>query len=164
MSEQGEVYAGFIDAELKAEHARRADLDTRAQAGAVASSAFVALAGSLTALVVGKDHTFRQDSARGLLLSMFTLLLAAALALWAHGTKPYQVTDADTLDKMLNEHWADKEVDARSVTARQNVKTITSLRKGNGRKAGLLVVSHVLQMSGLAGLTVTLAWELRALL
>jgi hypothetical protein len=30
VSEQGEVYAAFIDAELKSEHTRRADLDARA--------------------------------------------------------------------------------------------------------------------------------------
>jgi len=160
VSEQGEVYAAFIDAELKSEHTRRADLDVRAQGSATSSSAFVALAGTLTALAVGKDHTIRHDSARGVLLSMFLLLTATGLALLAHGTKPYDVTDAGTLDKMLRVHWTDKEVDARNVTAEQNVKTIESLRKGNNRKAGLLVGSHVLQMSGLAGLTVTLAWEL----
>jgi hypothetical protein len=135
-------------------------LDARAAAVATTSSAFIALAGALTVLVTGKDYTFSAEGARGVLLSAAALLIAAGIALFAGTSRQYEVADGATLTKMLTEHWTDTETTARYTSAWLNVKTIKSLRTGNNRKAGQLVVAHIVQLTGIAGLVITLGWEL----
>lgn len=162
MASQGETYVRFVEAELKAEHERRTSLDSRAAAVTTTSSAFIALAGALTVLVTGKDYAFSDGGARGVMLSAASLLLAALIACVAAASRRYEVTKGQTLEKMFTEHWTDTEVTARFTSGWLNVKTIKSLRTGNNRKAGQLIVAHALQVSGIAGLIVTLAWELRA--
>lgn len=156
------TYAKFIEAELKAEHDRRTALDARAATVATSSSAFIALSGALTVLATGKDYAFTGQGARGVLLTLASFLVSAAFALVASGSRTYAVATADTLDAMLGaDHWTDDEATARLAVSVANVKTIRSLRRGNNRKAGLLVIAHVFQVLAVAGFIVTLAWELR---
>lgn len=159
---QGETYAKFIEAELKAEHERRASFDARALSVTTTSSAFIALAGALTVLVTGKDYSFSDASARGIMLSLLSFLVAALLASIAHATHPYEVTQRATLEDMIADpHWQDSETSARNVAADLNVRTALSLRSGTNRKAGLLVAAHACQLAGMLGFVVTVAWELR---
>lgn len=161
-SERLTAYSKFIEAELKAEHDRRTALDARASGVATSSSAFIALAGAVTVLAAGKDYAFSEGGARGVILSLGSFLVAAAIGLIAHGSRPYHVTTADTLNDMLGvDHWTDDEVTARHATAKANVKTIRSMRTGNNRRAGQLVCAHVFQVAAVAGLIVTLGWEMR---
>lgn len=161
MADTGVTYAAFIEGELKAEHDRRTAVDARAAGVATASSAFIALAGALSVLVTGKDYEFSQAGAQGVFLSMASFLLAAIVALVASGARKYEVATSGTLDKMLGTHWNDDAQAARHAVATANAKSIKSLRIGNNRKAGQLVVAHVFQVLAVAGLIVTLAYELR---
>lgn len=162
MASQGETYAAFIAGELAREHERRTALDTRATSVAASSSGFIAVAGALTVLVTDKDFTFSPAGARGLLLSLVSFLVAASVGMLAHGSRRYEVTKGSTLQAMIGpDHWSDSEVTARNQVAWANLQTTRSLRRGNNRKAGQLVVSHIFQLAGTAGFIVTLAYELR---
>ncbi len=162
MPDQGETYAKFIEAELKAEYERRTALDARALTVATVSAAFIALATAFAAYTFGKDYQFSQGGARGLVASLVSFLLASVLASIAHGSRKYHVTDGATLTSMLSEpHWMDSEPAALNTTSTLNVKTIKALRTGNNGKAGQLVVAHVFQLLAVGGLILSLGYELR---
>ena len=163
MPEQGETYAKFIEAELKAEHERRTSLDARAAGIATTSSAFLALVFAVAALVTGKDYKFTDWGARGAVLALFLFAGAALLGLLANTSRGYQVTSFQTLQDMVNAHWIDEEVDARNVTAATNAITIGDLRVGNNSKAKLVAWGVGIQVAATFVLICALLWQLKPL-
>ncbi len=115
----------------------------------------------MTALVTGKEHAYSQNGARGLVLSLVPLLVAALLGLLASANRSYVVAHLDTLQSMVGPHWIDHETDARNSVASVTVKTINSLRVVNNRKASQVVVAFRLQLFGLLGTVVSVGYELR---
>lgn len=162
MPEQGETYATFIEAELKAEHDRRAALDGRATGIATTSSAFLALVFAVAALVTGKDYKFTDWGARGAVLALAFFAGAALIGLIANTSRGYQVTSFQTLQAMVNAHWVDDEVDARNITASSNALTIGDLRVGNNSKARLVAWGVGLQVAAMVVLICALGWELKS--
>lgn len=161
MTDQGDVYAKFIESELKLEYERRSALDGRALAVSTSSSAFLALVFALFVVVTGKDYKFSSGGTRGLLLSLAFFIAAAVLGLIANAAREYEVPAVDTLRLMTSDHWIDSEVDARNITAGLNVTSIAALRCGNNSKARLVVVAFLFQMAAVVGIVATVAWELR---
>lgn len=161
MPEQGETYAKFIEAELKAEYDRRASVDARALAIVTSSSGFLTLVFAITVLVTGKDYTFSAAGARGLVGSLAAFSVAAFVGLGANASLKYKVPEAATLLRMTSDHWTDSETAARNISAGLNVTTLATLRTGNNRKALAVLVAFGFQMAAILGLLLTLCWELR---
>ena len=161
MSDQGDTYAQFIESELKLEYERRSTLDSRALAVATSSSAFLALVFAVSVVVTGKDYKFSHGGTRGLLITLASFIAAAALGLVANAAREYEVPAVATLRLMTSDHWTDREVDARNITAGLNVTAIAFLRGGNNSKARLVVVAFLFQMAAVLGIVATLTWELR---
>lgn len=164
MPEQGETYAAFIATELRTEDARRQALDTKAAGIATTSSAFLVLVFTLSALVTGKDHAFTTAGVRGVVAALALYVGAAVLGLLASMSRSYDVTSAETLDRMVDDHWQDDEVDARNQTAYLNIRTIATLRDGNNRKASMVGWAMAVQVAASVLLVLALAWELGPLI
>jgi hypothetical protein len=162
VEQQGVVYAAFIDAALKDEQARRDSLDSRALSVLTTSSALIALVFSLTVLITGEHFVVSDRGARGIACSLGSFVVAAALGLWAHETRPYRVADIPTLRLMYTTHWTDGETTARNFCCRLSVRNTASLRTGNNRKAGILIVAFIFQIAALVGLLATLGYEFRS--
>ncbi len=161
MAEQGETYAKFIEGELKYEYDRRAALDTRALAVVSTSSGFLALVFALATLILGKDYEFSTGGARGLVFCLATFVAAAGLGLLANRSRSYGVPDSATLTRMIDDKWKDSETSARNICAALNIATIKTLRNGSNAKSRQLVGAFVCQLLAIAGLVLTLGWELR---
>ena len=61
---------------------------------------------------------------------------------------------------MIGSHWKDDEVDARNECAATTIKTVDSLRTGNNKKAGRIVVAVAFQLLGFVSLAVSASIEL----
>ena len=160
MAEQGETYAKFVEAELKAEMERRASLDARGLAIVTSSSALITLMFSLSVLLTGKDHEVLGDGKGWVVASLICFIVAGLLGILANRAREYEVTHESTLYEMLGAHWTDDEVDARNVCATRHVATIESLRRGNESKAEQITLALVFQVAAIALLVVALMGEL----
>ena len=162
MAEQGETYAKFIEAELKAEDERKATLNSRALGIATTSSAFLALVFTLTVLVTGKDFKVSASGSRWILFALVLFAVASLLGLLASSLRAFVVIAPESLEALVGDHWTDEEVDARNQIAYLNVQTISTIRTGNNWKATLIGWGIGFQLSAILVLIGTLAWELRA--
>ena len=163
MTEQGKVYATFIESELTVERDRRIALDAR-------GLNVVSISGTLTTLLVaiGAFVSNRQgfklpsDAILPLVGTLGSFVLAATLGIIASAGRRYQVTTPTTLATMLTNHWQDHEVDARNYVSIQHVKTITSLRSGNRHKERYIIVAILFQIVGIAALSCVILLILRS--
>jgi hypothetical protein len=147
MSTSGaEIYAAFIEAELKAENDRRESLHTRAAAIAASSAGLITLALGVFGLLIGKNHEF-PDIAKPFFVSAVVCLLAAgACAVAAQFPLDQHFVKDRTLDRMLNVRRLDSEETARDAVAYINAVGLLSLRSGTTWKAWLVFASGVSQI------------------
>lgn len=145
MSDQGKQYAAFIEAELKAEHDRRASVNTRAAAALTGSAGLVTLVLAVFAVLVGKDFTLSGCAKLWLVVALAALLGGGLFAVLAGLPWRYKATKPATLHYFLGPSWGDSEVTARGRTAYCNAVVIESLRRGNRIKTGLLIAAAVSQ-------------------
>jgi hypothetical protein len=153
VSEQGEVYADFVKAELEAERKRREALDSRGVSVVTTSSGLATAVFALGALVTGQKN-FVPDKVTvwSLLAGLALFAIAALCGMMANRTIPYEVTSPETLQEMRTGHWTDDEVDARNIVVYRNIHTITTLRSGNNRKAWWVTRALVFQLLAAAAL------------
>lgn len=163
MADQGDAYAGFIEAELKNERDRRAGLDARGLGVVTTSSALIALVLSLSVVVTGTDFTVSGLSAAGVFLSLLLFMVAGVAGILANANRSHEVASTETLNEMLCSHWTDTEVTARNIRASLNVRTLSTLRAGNNVKVGFLTAALVCQLVAIAALVVAIGRELLAL-
>jgi hypothetical protein len=141
-----EIYAAFIEAELKIESHRRESLHTRAATFVTSSAGLITLALGVFGLLVGKNHEF-PDVAKPFFVAAVICLLAAGACAVAAGFPRDQHFVADkTLDRMLDSHHADSEAVARDAVAYINAVGLVSLRRGTKNKALLLFASAIGQI------------------
>lgn len=158
MSEQGKTYLEFVEAELKAERDRRSTHDSRGQALVTTSGALVTLLTGLAAVVrTGNAGRFPPaiPIAVGIALGLF--VCAAACGILAGWNRHYALASYTTLNRMLNEHWTDDEVDARNNVATVHAMTVHTLRQVNAFKAACVSIGLVVQVLALIALSVAIA-------
>jgi hypothetical protein len=138
MSDQGVVYARFIDDQLEAELARRTSLDERGAKLQQSASVTVGLLATALGLLLGSNQVL-SGWPLGLFVISFLVLVAAFLCgVVSTRLVTYEVADSATFEAMLNQRWVDNEVDSRNVTAWVNAKTVEAMRPGNNFKAAWL--------------------------
>ncbi|GAB3438882.1 hypothetical protein GCM10027517_11660 [Phycicoccus ginsengisoli] len=138
MSEQGAVYAAFIDQQLAWERARQSSLDERGSKLQQAASLTAGLYVAALSVLNGKDAPLTGPA---LAVYVGTIVVLAAAFLFGVITTrlvEYEVADNSTLTAMTEERWGDSAVDSLSITAYLNTKAIASLRAGNNFKANCL--------------------------
>jgi hypothetical protein len=152
LTDQGLVYASFIETQLQREFERRDKVDARA-ATVVGASGLVAIAAATVAVLRGNSFTLHGAAAAALIVALLAFLISAALATSATFAWKYDVAEPETLQRMLDDHWSDPEASARRDCATVNIRTVTSLRKGNNRKVNFFVAAlaaHVVAIAFLA--------------
>ncbi|MFG1771737.1 hypothetical protein ACGFIX_19360 [Nocardia salmonicida] len=155
MSEQGKTYSAFIEAELKAEHQRRATYDVRAQALVTSAGVLTTLLGGAVALIKTSatselpSHVFLAAG-----ITLLFLIAAAACGAVAGWNKPYTVLDKQALQKLSTDLWGDDEIDARNNVTDSLVDTLTSLRVGTSFKAQWVAYGLITQVVALFLLSV----------
>lgn len=163
MSEQGQTFAAFIARELESERDRRKVLDARGVAVVTVSGSLATLLAAVGAFVSGQEgFTLPPTAVVPLTVTLLAFAIAALCGLIATFLWAYKAATPRTLERMVTDKWPTTEVDARNVTARIDVQTIASLRKGTNIKAQLLVTALVFQVAGLAALAVAVHRVLQA--
>ncbi|MFI9010970.1 hypothetical protein ACIGNX_27405 [Actinosynnema sp. NPDC053489] len=150
MSDQGKTYAGFIEAEVKAERERRAAFDARGQALITTSGVLVTLLTGVAALVkTASTPRFPVvvTATTGAALLLFAA--AAACGVVAGWNRHYAVAAPRTLERMVADHWTDDEVNARNNVADLMVRTVETLRHSNAFKARWVATGLVVQVVAL---------------
>ncbi|RJQ92764.1 hypothetical protein [Amycolatopsis panacis] len=156
MSDQGAVYLAFIEGELKAERERRSVYDARGQALVATSSALVTLLSGLAAVAkAGTTIRVPASSTAVLVAAIALFVCAAASGIVAGWNRHYALASFTTLNRMLNEHWTDDEVDARNNVATVHALTVRTLRRANAFKAACVSIGLVAQVLALTALGAT---------
>lgn len=163
MSDQGTVYAAFVDARLKVERDRRAGLESRAANVVTSSAALVSLVFALVAVVLGKDHTVASGARWGVIVALALFAVAGIFALVAGMLRRYTVPDDATLNTALGEHWTDTETTARLTCAWLDLDTLLTLRRGNNQKTWWLDWALRIQLIAAITLAFAVGWELYGL-
>jgi hypothetical protein len=152
VSDQGNQYTSFIEAERKAENDRRESVNTRAASALTGATGLVTLVLAVFAVLVGRQFTLSGWAKVYLVAALLALLASAISAVCAGLPWRYKMVSAETLDGMLNTHWGDSEVTARGVIAYCNAVVVKSLRTGNAIKARFLIGAGVFQLIAVAAL------------
>jgi hypothetical protein len=148
-SEQGSVYASFIESQVKAEMERKTNLDERGSRLQQASSLTVGLFVAALGMLLGKDQRMTEPGLGFFVSSVVFLMLAFLSGVVATRLFKYKVATPVTLMAMLGEaHWTDTEITSKNNTAWLNVETLQHLRPGNNVKALALLCGVVAQGIG----------------
>lgn len=159
MSDQGSVYAEFINGRLANERERRGKIETRATAVTTTSAALISLIVAALALIVGEKHTFAGESENAVLVALALYALSSGCSLAAGLLRSYTVPDEATLKTALGEHWTDSEVSARLACAWMDLDGLLSLRKVNNSKSRWLDRALWTQLAATVALGVAAAIE-----
>lgn len=152
----GARYASFVEQELKAERDRRVTLDGRGQAVVTTSAGLVALLGAVGAIVINRKDFALPAVARYPLLSALILFVAATgFGILATINFKYDVASKETLAELVRAHLTDADDIALASILTTNVTTIVTLRRGNDKKAALLLVALFAQLGALLSLAAT---------
>jgi hypothetical protein len=160
VSDQGQTYASFIEAELQREHERQDHLVASGRGVVTTSGALLTLVFALSVLVTGEDFTVKGASAVAVAISLACFVVAAVLGILVNWSMAYKITKGRTLQAMLGGHWKDTEVTARNACASAQVQTIISLRNVNKVKSWLVTSALSFQVAAIAALGVAIGREL----
>lgn len=116
-SSGSEIYAEFIEAELKAENDRRDSVHTRAGAAVTSSTGLITLVLGVFGFLVGKNLGFPNSAKPFLVVAVVSLLATGALAVAAGFPVGQKFVTDSTLDRMLASHRSDSEEVARDAVA-----------------------------------------------
>jgi hypothetical protein len=151
--DQGDVYASFIEGQLAAEHERRKSMDTRGSTLITASSALVAVLGTVSAFALrGKEFSVPCLVKASLFIALPALALAGICGIFSNWIFKYPYPEKSTMQEMLGTHWADDPVDSRGVGAYLNLKLIVALRRTSACRAWLLMIGQTAQVIALIAL------------
>jgi len=159
VAEQGVTYSAFIDGQLKAEYERRVSLDARGLAVMTSSGAFTTLVFALLVVLRGKGFVPTAPGKVAISLSLLLFIVSGFVGLYAAQLLGYHVIDLAAMKTMTKIRWIDDEVDARNACAAANLKAIKTLREGNNKKAGRIVVAGALQLAAVGALGVVIILE-----
>ena len=161
MSDQGTTYAEFIKRQADAELGRRERLDARGLAVVGTNAALATLVLGTLAILEGTNQLALTRAAQwSLAIALLCLVTAAFMGLLATQLRWYKATSTPTMQTMLGDpHWGHSEVTARNVCATTTLKTVTSLRQGNEKKASRIVLAVRLQLAAIVCLAGAAAFE-----
>jgi len=157
--EQGVTYSVFIAGQLKAEYERRVSLDARGLAVITSSGAFTTFVFALLVVLRGKDFVPTSAGKVAISFSLLLFVVSGVVGLYAAQLLGYHVIDLAAMKAMTKTRWIDDEVDARNACAVANLKSIKTLREGNNKKAGRIVVAGALQLAAVGALGVAIVLE-----
>lgn len=152
MTTGSELYAAYIEAELKAETDRRDSVNTRAATAVTSATALMTLALAVFGVLIGNNHALPECAQPFLVLALVFLLGAGACAVAAGIPWRQRFVKATTLDRMLNARRGDSEGTARYTVAYCNMVELVSLRSGTTIKTWLLLASGICQIVAIAAL------------
>lgn len=156
MTDQGTQYAGFINAELEREIARRDSANTRAGAALTSATGLVTLVLALFAVLLGKDSLATGWAKVFIAGAVLALLAAGGCAVAAIRPRAEGVVSTRTLRKLIgDEHWKDTEVTARNQTARMVIDRIDEMRGVSTAKGKWLLAAAILQLVAIGALAVS---------
>jgi len=144
---------------LKAEYERRVSLDARGLAVMTSSGAFTTLVFALLVVLRGKGFVPTAPGKVAISLSLLLFIVSGFVGLYAAQLLGYHVIDLAAMKTMTKIRWIDDEVDARNACAAANLKAIKTLREGNNKKAGRIVVAGALQLAAVGALGVVIILE-----
>lgn len=161
MSEQGEVWAAYIDEQLAAERARRDRIDGRAQSLLQNSAIYTILIGFLTALD-GKDAHLSPGSKVWVVGSLVCAVAAILAALIAMILRPSLTVAAAGLRFLVTdeEQWRASAITARNVVLQTKVDAMESLMNVNEKRARWVTGGAAAQLLAVAALAVGVAISL----
>jgi hypothetical protein len=152
-SDQGKTYLAFIEGELKVERERRSTYDARGQALITTSGTLVTLLAGFAALVkTATTATLSSWTLVAFALAVTLFIGAAGCGILAGWNRYYAVAKTKTLQRMLDDHWIDDEIDARNNVATLQLITVDTLRKANAFKATCVTVGLIVQVFALVAL------------
>ncbi|MEV4534678.1 hypothetical protein AB0J82_12695 [Asanoa sp. NPDC049518] len=150
MAAQTDVYADFIEVELKAERERKSAIDTRAASLVTTSGSLVTILAAVGAFVgKGIDSSLPRQALPLLILALGAFSFAALAGINAGWNRLYGVPDIAPLRLMLNDRWSDDEALALKEVADARIRMIESLRKSNKAKERYLRAGWVCQVLAL---------------
>jgi hypothetical protein len=153
---------------LQVEFDRRKALEGRGAALLTASATMLTLIFGLTVFVTGKDPVFKNDWALGFLCTaLVAFVFAAVFAIFvqARGFDFLAVNERSLLRITAENSFWDQSSDfAVRADVAQKVQMICSLRKGNNRMATLVNVSLWLELTAIGLLSISVGFELYAVL
>jgi hypothetical protein len=141
-----EIYAAFIEAELKVETDRRDSVHTRAGAAVTSSVGLITLVLGVFGYLAGKNPGFPDCAKPFLVVAVIFLLVAGGFAVAAGFPVGQKYVSDSTLNSMLESHRNDSEERARDAVTYINAVGLLSLRRGTTRKVVLLFVSGICQI------------------
>lgn len=158
MTDAGEVddvtpensrYANFIESELKAERDRKAALDTR-------GGSLVTSSGAIFAILVGVGSVGRvtgsqvPDSVGPLLiLALISFLASGIVGICVQWNRKYEVVNERGLTELLTDLWREPQGASMRRISANYLRTIGTLRSGNGSKEVLLRWGYSLQVAAI---------------
>jgi len=164
VSAAGKVYQESVTAMLAAEFERRKTLEARGATLMTSSASLVALIFGLTVLVTGKDPVLINRWAVYVLLGSLVLFVFAAVIGIVVQTylHKYDVVECEFLEMLArtDEEWSRSADHAVRADVSQKVRTVCSLRKGNGTKAIWVIAGLIVQLAAITSLAASLGLEL----
>ncbi len=146
------VYGAFVDAELRAQDARKASFEQRGLAVVTTSGVLVTLLFALAGLSTKSKATFvLPHSARlWLVVALIAFVLAAASALATNFPLPYAIVTPDEIEKRLNEKPIRSEPRAERDVALTRVTALRDAKSKNTIKGRLLFAAITLEVFAVA--------------
>ncbi|WP_327006041.1 hypothetical protein OHA72_01335 [Dactylosporangium sp. NBC_01737] len=152
-----QIYAVFIEGELKGERERRTTLEARGVSVVTQSGALVTLLAGVGALVKGITSTAPPSAVIVAVICALVFFFSAALCgtLISFGPifPPHTLADAATMTQMRTTRRDHSEEEARSVVAHLHIGTLDSLRKGNDIKVRWVVAAQFCQILALVAVS-----------
>jgi hypothetical protein len=142
------VYGAFLDAELKAQDARKASFEQRGLAVVTTSGVLVTLLFALAGLSTEAKQTFAlpQNARAWLAAALVAFILAAAAALATNLPLSYQAVEADDVKGRLKESPVRSGPMVEKDVALTRVKALASAKRKNGFKGWLLFAAILLEV------------------
>ena len=148
-----EIYAAFIEAELKAENDVRDSVNSRAASALTGATGLMTLALAAFAVLVGTQHLFTGLARLLLVIALAFLLGAGGCAVLAGFPWRQKLTSLRTIERMLNSHHREDTQDvARDAVAYCNAAVLDSLRSGTSIKVRFLLAAGACQIAAIAAL------------
>lgn len=153
----GEALATFIDEELAAERARRAQLAQRGSGIITTSTGLATLLFAASALITNVDgFTPPVVSLWALAVTFLSFVIAAFCGLMAAKQRTSEVVHYRQLEtwRAADRYWANTQDNVNRLLAKAKILSLTGLRAGNDVNARWAQKGFLAQLSALAGLAV----------
>ncbi|MCW3101227.1 MAG: hypothetical protein JWL77_6845 [Chthonomonadaceae bacterium] len=153
------VYGALVDAELRAQDARKASFEQRGLAVVTTSGVLVTLLFALAGLSTKTGTTFvlREPAQTWLVGALVAFVLAAAVALATNIPLPYEAVTSADVEKRLREQPIRSEDRAERDVALTRLKGLADAKCKNGIKGWLLFAAIGLEVTAVALLGVAVS-------